>query len=90
MWQTAAGDESLGLFFASLFGPGAAALPNVIALVSVMGGVNGVVLSMLRMPSALAQRGDFPFAERVAKVSPRVGFPVWTSAGTAQAGNKLR
>ena len=78
------GDGSLGLFFASLFGPGAATLPNVIALVSVMGSVNGVVLSMLRMPYALAQRGDFPFAERVARVSPRVGFPVWSAvAGVA-------
>ena len=75
----ASGDESLGLFFASLFGPGAQTLPNVIALVSVMGSVNGVVLSMLRMPYALAQRGDFPFAERVASVSPRVGFPVWSA-----------
>lgn len=79
-----AGDGSLGLFFSSLFGPGAAMLPNVIALVSVMGSVNGVVLSMLRMPYALAQRGDFPFAERVAHVSPRVGFPVWSAvAGVA-------
>ena len=79
-----AGDGSLGLFFSSLFGPGAATLPNVIALVSVMGSVNGVVLSMLRMPYALAQRGDFPFAERVARVSPRVGFPVWSAvAGVA-------
>ena len=80
----AAGDASLGLFFASLFGPGAATLPNVIALVSVMGSVNGVVLSMLRMPYALARRGDFPFAERVARVSARVGFPVWSAlAGVA-------
>lgn len=79
-----AGDGSLGLFFSSLFGPGAATLPNVIALVSVMGSVNGVVLSMLRMPYALAQHGDFPFAERVARVSPRVGFPVWSAvAGVA-------
>ena len=39
---------------------------------------------MLRMPYALAQRGDFPFAERVARVSPRVGFPVWSAvAGVA-------
>ena len=79
-----AGDSSLGLFFSSLFGPGAQTLPNVIALVSVMGSVNGVVLSMLRMPYALAQRGDFPFAERVARVSDRVGFPVWSAvAGVA-------
>lgn len=78
-----AGDGSLGLFFSSLFGPGAAMLPNVIALVSVMGSVNGVVLSMLRMPYALAQRGDFPFAERVARVSPRVGFPVWSAVAGA-------
>ena len=75
----AAGDASLGMFFSSLFGPGAQTLPNVIALVSVMGSVNGVVLSMLRMPYALAQRGDFPCAERVARVSGRVGFPVWSA-----------
>ena len=74
-----AGDASLGMFFSSLLGPDAATLPNVIALVSVMGSANGVVLSMMRMPYALAQRGDFPFASRVAQVSERVGFPVWSA-----------
>ena len=71
-----AGDASLGLFFARLLGPGASTLPNVIALVSVMGTVNGVVLSLLRMPQALALRGDFPCSKRVAAIDPRTGFPV--------------
>ena len=74
------GDASLGEFFAQLFGPGASTLPNVIALVSVMGTVNGVVLSAMRMPYALAQTGDVPFSERLARVSPRVGFPVASAA----------
>lgn len=79
-----AGDASLGEFFAQLFGPGASTLPNVIALVSVMGTVNGVVLSAMRMPYALAQTGDVPFAERLARVNPRVGFPVASAcAGVA-------
>ena len=79
-----AGDASLGLFFARLLGPGASTLPNVIALVSVMGTVNGVVLSLLRMPQALALRGDFPWSRQVAALDPRTGFPVASAvAGVA-------
>lgn len=71
-----AGDASLGLFFARLFGSGAQTLPNVVALISVMGTVNGVVLSAMRMPYALAQRGDIPGAAAVGRVNGRLGFPV--------------
>ena len=77
------GDGSLGMFFARLFGPGAETLPNVVALVSVMGSANGVILAMLRMPYALALRGDFPFARRVATVSPSLRFPLWSAVAAA-------
>ena len=70
------GDASLGEFFVRLFGPGASTLPNVIALVSVMGTVNGVVLSTMRMPYALALTGDIPAADRLGRVDPKIGFPV--------------
>lgn len=57
----AAGDESLSLVFVRLFGKQAATIPNAVALVSVMGSANGVLLALLRMPHALALKDDIPF-----------------------------
>ena len=48
----------------------------MIALVSVMGTVNGVVLSAMRMPYALTQTGYIPCSQVVGRVHERVGFPV--------------
>ena len=47
-----AGDASLSLMFVKLFGEQAGALPNVIALIAVLGGANGMVLATLRMPQS--------------------------------------
>lgn len=62
----AAGDGSLALLFSRLFGERAAAWPNLIALLAVLGTGNGLTLSLQRLPLALAERGDLPGAGRLA------------------------
>ncbi len=62
-----AGDASLALLFSRLLGPEAAALPNLIALLAVLGTGNGLVLSLQRLPQALAQRGDLPGGRRLVR-----------------------
>lgn len=62
-----AGDGSLALLFSRLFGEGASALPNLIALLAVLGTGNALVLSLQRLPQALAQRGDLPGGRRLAR-----------------------
>ena len=64
-----AGDESLALVFVQLFGRQAAAIPNAVALISVMGSANGVLLALLRMPQALALKNDIPCSEALLRVS---------------------
>lgn len=65
----AASDESLSLVFVRLFGKQAATIPNAVALVSVMGSANGVLLALLRMPHALALKDDIPFSQALLRSS---------------------
>lgn len=73
-----AGDGSLALLFSRLFGERAAAWPNLIALLAVLGTGNGLVLSLQRLPQALGLRGDVPgrMGTWLARESGRHGFPV--------------
>lgn len=71
-----AGDASLSLVFVKLAGPSFAQVPNVIALISIMGGANGIILSNMRQPYALATRGEIPHAQRLSRVSSRLHFPL--------------
>lgn len=71
-----AGDASLSEVFVKLFGPGAATVPNAIALVAVLGTANGMVLATLRMPFSLALHGQMPCASRIARVNPTLKFPL--------------
>ena len=72
----AAGDASLSLLFARLFGPEAGAWPNLIAFIAVAGTANGLVLSILRMPYALALAGEVPHPEPLLKVNRTLRFPL--------------
>ena len=60
-----AGDGSLALLFSRLFGERAAAWPNLIAFLAVLGTGNGLTLSLQRLPQALAARGDIPGGRRL-------------------------
>lgn len=96
-----AGDASLSLLFSRLFGERAAAWPNLVALLAVLGTGNGLVLSLQRLPRALGERGDVPgrAGAWLRRESPRLGRPVnsalaatgcvlaWSAVhGLAQAG----
>ena len=72
-----AGDGSLALLFSRLFGERAAAWPNLIALLAVLGTGNGLVLSLQRLPQALGLRGDIPgrAGAWLARESGRLRFP---------------
>ena len=78
----AAGDASLSLLFVELFGEGAATLPNLIALIAVVGTANGLVLSLLRMPYALALHDEIPCSKIVMRMNKTLKFPL-VSAGIA-------
>ena len=73
-----AGDGSLALLFSRLFGERAAAWPNLIAFLAVLGTGNGLVLSLQRLPQALGLRGDVPgrAGSWLARESGRLRFPV--------------
>lgn len=72
----AAGDASLSLLFVKLFGPQAAIWPNLIAFIAVAGTANGLILSILRMPYALAVAGEVPFAKSLLKMNRTLRFPL--------------
>lgn len=76
----AAGDASLSLLFVELFGEGAATLPNLIALVAVVGTANGLVLSLLRMPYALALHDEIPCSSTVLRMNKTLKFPLVSAA----------
>ena len=71
-----AGDASLSLMFARMFGEQAAALPNIIAFIAILGTGNGMVMATLRMPQSLALHNQMPGAKRVRRVNPTLRFPV--------------
>lgn len=73
-----AGDGSLALLFSRLFGERAAAWPNLIAFLAVLGTGNGLALSLQRLPQALGLRGDVPGRAGgwLARESGRLRFPV--------------
>ena len=71
-----AGDASLSLMFARMFGERAAALPNIIAFIAILGTGNGMVMATLRMPQSLALHNQMPSAERVRHINPTLRFPV--------------
>ncbi len=71
-----AGDASLSLLFVKLFGPQAAIWPNFIAFIAVAGTANGLILSILRMPYALAVTGEVPFAKSLLKMNRTLRFPL--------------
>lgn len=76
----AAGDASLSMLFVKLFGEGAATLPNLIALIAVVGTANGLVLSLLRMPYALALHDEIPCSKAVLRMNKTLKFPLVSAA----------
>lgn len=70
------GDGHVFYLAEQLFGPAFAKFVAVSVVVAVMGTVNGLTLSFVRMPYALALQGDIPFAKRVSRLSRRFNMPI--------------
>ena len=67
------------VFFAAnqLFGPYFSKLITVFVIISVIGTVNGLTIAFIRMPYALAIRGDYiPLASKVRNIHSRYNIPV--------------
>ncbi len=73
----ALGDSHVFQAASQLFGPFFSQLITVFVVISVIGTVNGLCIGFMRMPYALAMRGDFiPFASSIRKVDERYNIPV--------------
>ncbi len=72
----AMGDGHVFYLAEQLFGPQFARIVAVGVVVAVMGTVNGLTLSFVRMPYALALSGDIPFSRYVGRLSRRFGMPI--------------
>ncbi len=72
----AMGDGHVFYLAEQLFGPQFARIVAVCVVVAVMGTVNGLALSFIRMPYALALTGDIPLSRYVGRLSDRFGTPV--------------
>lgn len=76
------GDGHVFFLASQLFGPEFARVVAVCVVIAVMGTVNGLTLSYIRMPFALALTGDIPLAKKIGKLDGRFGMPI-ASALTA-------
>lgn len=73
-----AGDQSLSLIFVRFFGPQAAAYPTLLALLAIFATGNGLLLSFIRMPQALAIRNDLTIPQ-LAKLNNRTKMPLYSA-----------
>lgn len=59
----------------SLFGQSGGKIVTLGILVSVYGAINGFIMAGLRVPYAMAVKGEFPFSRLLKKVSPKAKIP---------------
>lgn len=60
----------------AIFGPSGGALLTAGIMVSVFGSLNGFVMTGARVPQAMGERGQLPFARFFEQVHPKFGTPV--------------
>ncbi|MEG0374932.1 MAG: APC family permease [Raoultibacter sp.] len=70
------GDGHVFYLAGQLFGPEFARVVAVAVVIAVMGTVNGLTLSYVRMPYALALSSDIPLSRIIAKRDKRFGMPI--------------
>lgn len=70
------GDGHVFYLAEQLFGEQFARVVAVSVVIAVMGTVNGLTLSFVRMPYALALTGDIPLARFIKRLNARFGMPV--------------
>lgn len=69
-------EKAAALAASTLFGPLGGSLLSLGILISIFGCLNGNVLTMTRIPYAVAQNGSFPFRQKFATLHPKFGTPV--------------
>lgn len=70
------GDEYVYVASTILWGEVGAKLILTFVLISVLGAVNGMIIGLIRMPYALAERGIFPFEKEISKIDKELNTPV--------------
>ena len=70
------GDASAGEMSRQLFGNFASKALITFVVISIMGTINGIVLSSIRLPYALAVRGMIPNSSCFAKINPKYEMPI--------------
>ncbi|MBC3888307.1 amino acid permease [Acetobacterium paludosum] len=70
------GDAHLDFAANMIFGPSGAKIVMLFVFISVLGTLNGLVMGMIRLPYALGLDNMIPKAAILARISPKVDFPV--------------
>ena len=73
------GDASVGYIVSDLLGPIGINLVYAFVFISIIGSVNGLVLAYIRLPYALAIRGDFYFKDLIKKIHPKYEISLTSS-----------
>lgn len=71
------GEHAAGTAAGILFGPLGGKLLSVGILISIFGCLNGKIFTFPRIPFAMAERGQLPFARLLSRVPQRMGTPVF-------------
>lgn len=75
----AEGNQSVNTAANALFGHFAATVLTVFVVISCLGTLNGLVISSIRMPYALAVRGHGPKPELLVKLNPKSHMPIYSA-----------
>lgn len=78
----ALGDEHVNVAANMLFGASGAKIILTFVVISVLGTVNGLILSGMRLPYSLANRGMFPNAKEVSIIDDKLDVPVLSAVIT--------
>lgn len=74
----AEGDNAVRMATAQLFGPVASTILTMFVVVSCLGTLNGLVLSVIRIPYSLALRNQGPMPELMKQVSDKFNMPTYS------------
>jgi APA family basic amino acid/polyamine antiporter len=74
---TSLGENAASTAADFLFGPRGGQLISLGILVSMLGTHNSDIMTLTRMPFAMAERGQLPFSKFISYVHPRTGAPIW-------------
>ncbi len=74
----AQGDNAVAMTTAKLFGPTASSILTVFVIISCLGTLNGLVLSVIRIPYSLAIRNQGPMPNLMKKIDAKTNMPIYS------------